>query len=249
MGAAGQRRPNSEMGLNKATVHPADGKRQYLQLRLIPDRVAGLCLTCGARTNRPHDHTIKAVLLPSGASAIRLSRGKFALVDREDVERVSAAGPWSAMWNGRLWYAVSSSAGYLHRFVLGVSDAVLVDHCNLDTLDCRKQNLRRASFSQNVCNRRKKHYAAGVSSRFKGVDSHEGKWRAQIAKDGLRMHLGSFDSEEAAALAYDAAARSLHGEFARVNFPHPGESPAMRIEVRLHRRGHDAEHSRNDADD
>lgn len=186
-------------------------------------------MTCGHRTDRPHDHAAEVVLLPSGAAAIRLSRGKHALVDQEDAKRVTAAGPWAAMWNGKLWYAISSSAGYLHRFILRVDDGVLVDHENRNTLDCRRENLRRASHSQNTCNHGKKRYPCGTSSKFKGVDLHGGRWRAQIAKDGIRVHLGLFDSEEAAARAYDDAARDLHGEFRRVNFPVPGENTAIDI--------------------
>ncbi len=199
------------------------------QLSLITDRVAGVCVTCGRRADGPPDHSPSVVILPSGAAAIRLSRGKHALVDPVDAARVMAAGPWAAMWNGRLWYAISSSGGYLHRFVLGVDDAVLVDHRNLDTLDCRRENLRRATHSQNGCNHAKKRYTEGTSSKFKGVDLHGGRWRAQIAKDGVRTHLGLFDSEEDAAIAYDAAARDLHGEFARLNFPKPGENTAIDI--------------------
>jgi hypothetical protein len=211
------------------TITRADGGRQSPQLPLLCDRVGGFCVACGRKTHRLHDHGSDVVLLPSGAAALRLSSGKVALVDREDVGRVIAAGPWAAVWNGKLWYAVNNSAGYLHRFILGVSDAALVDHKNLNTLDCRRENLRRATHSQNVCNRAKKRYAAGVSSRYKGVDLHCGRWRAQIAKHGVRLHLGVFDSEEDAALAYDTAARKLHGEFARLNFPEAGESTAIPV--------------------
>jgi len=46
--------------------------------------------------------------------------------------------------------------------------------------------------------------------------------------DVSRWHIGRFGTEEEAALAYDEAARSLHGsEFARVNFPRDGERSAL----------------------
>jgi hypothetical protein len=62
-----------------------------------------------------------------------------------------------------------------------------------------------ASHSQNTCNHAKKRYAGGTSSNFKDVNWHAGRCRAQIAKHGVRHHLGLFDSEQDAALAYDAA--------------------------------------------
>jgi hypothetical protein len=102
----------------------------------------------------------------------------------------------------------------MHREVLGDPQGV-VDHINGDTLDNRRANLRVASYSGNNRNTRKRQ---GCSSRFKGVDRHRGAWRARITPPGGRqVTLGHFASELEAALAYNAHARRLFGEFARLN--------------------------------
>lgn len=105
----------------------------------------------------------------------------------------------------------------LHRLVMNARPGEKIDHWSGDGLDCRKENLRTSTDSQNQGNRGS---FIGTSS-YKGVswNVEKQKWRAAIYNGGRTRFLGYFASEEAAAAAYDIVAREVHGEFARLNSP------------------------------
>lgn len=90
-----------------------------------------------------------------------------------------------------------------------------LDHKNGARDDNRIDNLRLATRGQNSANSQRRRRE--TLSRFKGVsfDKTRGKWVAQIRSSGKVYNLGRFESEEAAAAAYQKAAIELFGEFAR----------------------------------
>jgi hypothetical protein len=49
------------------------------------------------------------------------------------------------------------------------------------------------------------------------VDAEDFEWLSK--NDSHRTHIGTFDSAEQAARAYDRFAKILHGEFAHLNYP------------------------------
>ncbi|XP_068664876.1 ethylene-responsive transcription factor ERF062-like [Aristolochia californica] len=64
--------------------------------------------------------------------------------------------------------------------------------------------------------------SSSQSKLFRGVrQRHWGKWVAEIRlpKNRTRVWLGTFDTAEEAAFAYDTAAYLLRGDFAHLNFP------------------------------
>lgn len=154
--------------------------------------------------------------LVDGAVRIPLTKGQFALVDVEDLERVGA-WRWSATLNCGQWYAVRVADGkriYLHRFLLDNPDGI-VDHINGDPLDCRSDNLRVVDARGNAANRRKG--SKPTSSRFVGVSKRNGKWIAFNRQNGRMVVIGAFDNEVEAADARDAAMLKEYGDVAYLN--------------------------------
>lgn len=90
-----------------------------------------------------------------------------------------------------------------------------IDHIDRNPLNNDIDNLRECSQSQNLCNK------SSGKSKYKGVffDKQTGKWRSKIKKNKISYCLGRHSNEKDAAMAYDKAAKKLHGEFAYLNFP------------------------------
>jgi len=91
----------------------------------------------------------------------------------------------------------------------------------VDHIDCIKDNnepdnLRPCTRSQNGANIKKRN---GCSSQFKGVcwNRGRGKWQSKITVNYKTIHLGRFESEVSAALAYNEAAIRYFGEFSFLN--------------------------------
>lgn len=159
---------------------------------------------------------------------ILLTQGKSALISDEDYERISQHGWWAAK-NSGTWYAIRHDRDadgkrltvIMHRVILGAPDEVEVDHIDGDGLNNVRQNLRLCTTEQNQYNRGP---SRTNTSGFKGVCWHKGnkRWMATIRHKGKRIFLGYRLTPEQAARLYDAAARELHGNFARLNFPEGG---------------------------
>lgn len=88
----------------------------------------------------------------------------------------------------------------------------IIDHIDGNTINNKIENLREATHTQNMGNRK----TTEGSSKYKGVTFQKdcGMWRATAGG----KYLGIFNSEIEAALEYDKAAKEIYGEFAKVNF-------------------------------
>lgn len=156
---------------------------------------------------------------------IKLSKGKETVVDDEDYDSLNEYS-WFSNESGANPYAYrtpwikgqnKSGSVPMHHQILGcIGEGREVDHINGNSLDNRKSNLRYVTRSQNNWNQKGQE---GCSSKYKGVawNKRRGYWEAYIQIENQKCHLGVYQSEKMAALAYDLSALCLRGEYARVN--------------------------------
>ena len=108
----------------------------------------------------------------------------------------------------------------MHRIIMNTPPYMQVDHIDHNGLNNQKDNLRNCSHAENMCNRR-----SSGGSQYLGVSQHRvsanGKvylyFQAYIQADNKNMYIGSFSTEDEAAIAYNEAAHKYHGEFANLN--------------------------------
>lgn len=180
------------------------------------------------------DKRLEQPLTADGDMIVRvaLTRGYVAVVDACDLDKIAGIG-WYAKMDMR---ADGSSVVYasstrringkcvefkMHRLISGAQSGQIVDHIDGDGLNNRRGNLRLVTISENQYNSAPRRFFNGreTSSMHKGVAWSRAikKWTAYISSEGKRKHIGVFDSEIDAALAYNNAASILHGKYARLN--------------------------------
>jgi hypothetical protein len=158
-------------------------------------------------------------------ATITLRNGKILLVDSEDAELLNGHNVYTTTKPGRtVSYAHFWSGGKqvsVHRIVMKAMPGQIICHLNGNGLDCRKANLAVGNARLNGASVKMKR--SGSASKYRGVHVYNGRgrgnWSVRFFDDGKGVNLGLFDSEIAAAKAYDQEASKRFGRFAHLNFP------------------------------
>ena len=151
--------------------------------------------------------------------------GHKVIVDDEDFEELSRYNWHPAnSHDKKVAYAKGHIDGILikmHRFILKIHEYdiknKLIDHKDRNGLNNQKENLRICSISDNQHNSIKS--KRGKISKYKcvGFNKKLQKYNAYITYYSKQIHLGYFDLEIDAALAYNKKATELFGEYACLN--------------------------------
>ncbi len=163
---------------------------------------------------------------------IQMSNGQIFLIDAEDYNKVmlrdkpwrgTLIRKWHTSKNGYVTSCVNGVQTYLHRLIMNPPYDKFVDHIDGNPLNNQKSNLRICDCSENNRNQIKN---SRNTSGYKGVflRCDKNKWCAKIKIRQKQINLGSFNTKEEAAIAYNQAAIKYHGEFALLNkISHPLE--------------------------
>lgn len=151
---------------------------------------------------------------------LKLTSGQIAFVDDEDFARLD-----QFCWRANAWgypirsQRISKDKGTtirLAREIMNAPKGIEVDHINRDPLDNRRSNLRLVTKRQNVWNS-----GARVTNRLgiKGVG-----WRPDMKKFQVKIntgegmiHIGYFETAEAAREAYNKKVTQLRGAYACIS--------------------------------
>lgn len=146
---------------------------------------------------------------------IQLTRGKHTLVDDEDYFTLSQY-KWHCTKTG---YAArglringKQTLVYMHRFLLNADDSKVVDHLDGNKLNNTRSNIVLCTQRENMANSVKYNKTG-----YKGVCSSLAKFYAYIDYRGKREYLGTYNTAEEAASAYDKRAIEVYKEHALTN--------------------------------
>lgn len=156
------------------------------------------------------------------ALAGKYGKSKYIIVDNEDYPFLKRF-KWHTDRHGNIQTVIclpnkkEAVNVLMHRLIVNASSFSQVNHINKNKLDNRKKNLRFANQSQIQASRG---LLKNNTSGYKGVslDRRTNRYRAVIGFKKRKIYLGTFNTAEEAAFAYDRAAEKYFDEFAKLNF-------------------------------
>ena len=156
-------------------------------------------------------------------SVDRIKVTKFGVIRTIKGQLLSISGSKKGYWIVKLYKNNKKITKTVHvlmgKAFFGTHDGVCIDHIDRNTMNNDISNLRVATRTENMMNKRKKD--GKCSSEYKGVlfknEKRKKKYLAQIHFNKKRYFLGHFLTQEEAAKAYNKKALELCGNVAYLN--------------------------------
>ena len=156
---------------------------------------------------------------------LRLTDGSTVTLNEEDFWRFLKQPLF--LHNGYVCYRTEEGRiRRLHREILDIQDSRIVRFLDNNPRNCARNNLQ--VLERSVLARAQ---PAKGACKYKGVSPYRGKWQATIRVDGKLKWLGSFETAEDAAIAYDEAVLKFRGRSGVLNFPKRPRRRSPRQEV------------------
>lgn len=153
---------------------------------------------------------------------IPLTKGLFTKVDAADFDELSKYRWYAYKRTKTLIYAVrtgkkevgEAQTVKMHSHLMKPVKPLQVDHIDGDGLNNQRSNLRICTAAQNNMNLG---WKTNNTSGYRGVWWEKGNkaWRSDIRVNKKIIYLGHFKDKYKAHLAYEAARKKYHGEYAR----------------------------------
>jgi hypothetical protein len=112
---------------------------------------------------------------------------------------------WHLLYVGYAATRINRKYVYLHKFIKGNNNNLIVDHINHNRLDNREINLRFVNASQSVWNTKSKGYCYNKNAK---------KWMVEIMVNYRKHYLGCFKTEGEAIKVRREAEQKYFGEYA-----------------------------------
>lgn len=133
---------------------------------------------------------------------------------RNSGRRVKAGDVAGTDCNGYIRIKYKSKSYYAHRlawlYMTKNPITHFIDHIDRNTSNNAWSNLREATHADNMKNRSiRKDNTTG----YRGVMRRGKMFIAKLKKDGKVIYLGTYATPDQASIAYETAAKEIHGEF------------------------------------
>jgi predicted GIY-YIG superfamily endonuclease len=144
----------------------------------------------------------REIVVDGDVAHIPLTQGKVAIIDSEDVGRVSQHS-WCIASKGYAGAKINGKRVLLHRLLLKLANrSEVVDHINGNKLDNRKSNLKIGTQAENLRNKAKIYSISG----YRGLDYNSKtskSWRLYPCVGNKRLSLGYYANNALPAILFD----------------------------------------------